>query len=61
MSTEKGHLEVVDTTDRLTKDELKELKALAQMSKTAKWVFAIGIGAVSLFGMDKLAVWFGHK
>lgn len=59
--TEKDHLEVVDTSDRLTKDELKELKSLAQMSRTAKWFFAIAIGAISLFGMDKLAVWFGHK
>ena len=55
------HLEVVDTSDKLTKDEVKELKALAQMSKTAKWFIATGIALVSLFGMDKLAAWFGHK
>ena len=34
------HLEVVDTSDKLTKDEVKELKALAQMSRTAKWIMA---------------------
>lgn len=59
--SDKDHLEVVDTSDRLTKDELRELKSLAQMSKTAKWFAATGIGLVSLFGMDKLAEWFGHK
>lgn len=61
MSTDHEPLQVVDTSERLTKDELKELKSLAQMSRTAKWFFAIAIGAISLFGMDKLAVWFGHK
>lgn len=59
--SEKDHLEVVDTTDKLTKDEVRELKSLAQMSKTAKWFFAIAIGAISLFGMDRLAAWFEHK
>lgn len=59
--SDKEHLEVVDTEGRLTKDEVKELKALAQMSKTAKWFIATGIALVSLFGMDKLAAWFDHK
>lgn len=58
---EKDHLEVVDTTDKLTKDEVRELKSLAQMSRTAKWFFALAIGAISLFGMDKLAALIGHK
>ena len=58
---EKDHLEVVDTTGKLTKDEVRELKSLAQMSRTAKWFFALAIGAISLFGMDKLAALIGHK
>lgn len=59
--SDREHLEVIDTTDKLTKDEIKELKGLAQMSRTAKWFVATGIALVSLFGMDKLAAWFGHK
>jgi len=55
------HLKVVDTSDKLTLDEVKELKNLAQMSRTAKWFIATVIAAISLFGMDKLAAWFGHK
>lgn len=55
------HLEVVDTSDKLTKDEVKELKNLAQMSRTAKWIMAGVIGFVSLFGMDKISALFDHK
>ena len=61
MSGEKDHLEVVDTSDKLTKDEVKELKALAQMSRTAKWIIAGAIGFVSLFGMDKIGSLLDHK
>lgn len=55
------HLEVVDTSDKLTKDEVKELKNLAQMSRTAKWIMAGVIGFVSLFGMDKIGALLDHK
>jgi hypothetical protein len=55
------HLEVVDTSDKLTKDEVKELKALAQMSRTAKWIMAGLIGFISLFGMDKIGALLDHK
>lgn len=55
------NLEVVDTTDVLTRDEVRELKSLAQMSRTAKWFFALAMGAVGLFGLDKLSEWVGHK
>ena len=61
MSGDSDHLEVVDTSDRLTRDELRELKSLAQMSRTAKWLIATGMALVGLFGMDKLAAWLGHK
>ena len=59
--SEPDHLEVVDTSDKLTKDEVKELKALAQMSRTAKWIIAGVIGFVSLFGMDKIGSLLDHK
>ncbi len=55
------NLKVVDTSDKLTLDEVRELKNLAQLSRTAKWFVATGIALVSLFGMDKLAAWFDHK
>ena len=47
-------LRVVDTSKLLTLDELKELKRLASMSKSARFLFAIMVGAISLFGIDKL-------
>lgn len=56
-----NHLEIVDTSDKLTLEEIKELKNLAQLSKVAKWVIAFIIGAVSLFGMDKVGSLLGHK
>lgn len=47
-------LRVVDTSKLLTLEELKELKRLAAMSKSARFFFAIILGAISLFGIDKL-------
>jgi len=55
------NLKVVDTTDKLTTDEVRELKSLAQASRTAKWFIATAIAVIGLFGMDKLAEWVGHK
>jgi hypothetical protein len=57
----RDHLEVVDTSDKLTVDEIKELKNLAQLSRTAKWIIAGAIGFVSLFGMDKIGALIDHK
>lgn len=55
MSQEKGDdLHVIDTSKMLTLDELKELKRLASMSRSARFFFAIIIGAVSVVGLDKL-------
>lgn len=51
---ESENLKVVDTRDRLTLDELQELKKLAAMSKTARTVIAVVIGALMLIGGDKL-------
>lgn len=59
--SDKEHLEVVDTSDKLTVDEIKELKNLAQLSRTAKWIIAGAIGFVSLFGMDKIGSLIDHK
>jgi len=54
MSDEKESLEIVDTRNVLTVEELQELKKLASMSKTARAVIAIVIGGVMLIGGDKL-------
>lgn len=56
-----NHLEVVDVTNKLTTEEVKELKNLAQLSRTAKWVMAGAIAVVSLFGMDKIGAFFSGK
>lgn len=58
---EPNHLEIIDTSDKLTLEEIKELKSLAQLSKIAKWVMALIIGLISLFGMDKISSIFDHK
>ena len=54
MSEEKESLEIVDTKNVLTVDELQELKRLVNMSKTARTVIAIVMGGVMLVGGDKL-------
>jgi len=51
---ENESLKIVDTSDSLTKDELQELKRLASLSKTARTVIAVVIGAIMLVGGDKL-------
>ena len=47
-------LHVVDTSKALTMEELQELKRLAALSKGAKLIAAIILGAVSLLGADKI-------
>ena len=54
MSEHEESLKVIDTRDSLTVDELQELKRLAAMSKTARTVIAVVIGAIMLVGGDKL-------
>ena len=54
MSEHEESLKVIDTKDSLTVDELQELKKLAAMSKTARTVIAVVIGAIMLVGGDKL-------
>ena len=60
MAEEPETLRVIDTSETLTLDELKELKKLAAMSKIAKGVIAMVIGGITLVGVDKL-VDFIHK
>ena len=55
---EKKDIELVDTTDVLTKDELRELKKLAQASKIVKWLVVTVFGVVSLLGVDKITAFF---
>ena len=54
MSEHEESLKVIDTKDSLTVDELQELKKLAAMSKTARTVIAVVVGAIMLVGGDKL-------
>lgn len=54
MSEESENLKIVDTKDSLTLDELQELKKLAAMSKTARTIIAVVIGALMVVGGDKL-------
>lgn len=52
--TEKNKLEVVDTQDVLTKEELTELKRLAHASRVVKWVVVTIFGLISMFGFDRV-------
>lgn len=54
MSEENESLKIVDTSDSLTKEELQELKRLVSLSKTARTVIAVVMGAIMLVGGDKL-------
>ena len=54
MSEHEESLKVIDTKGSLTMEELQELKKLAAMSKTARTVIALVIGAIMLVGGDKL-------
>lgn len=54
MKQDDRHLHVIDTSQSLTLEELKELKRIASMSKTAKALIAVAIGIIALFGIDKI-------
>ena len=51
---QRQHLHLIDTSESLTLDELRELKKIAQMSRTAKTFLAVTIALVALFGIDKM-------
>ena len=50
------HMEIVDDTDsdRLTLSELKELKRLANLSRTARLITALMIGAITMIGLPEI-------
>ena len=54
MSEREESLKIIDTSESLTVEELKELKRLASMSKTARTIIAFVIGGLMLIGGDKL-------
>ena len=54
MSDREESLKIIDTSESLTVEELKELKKLASMSKTARTIIAFVIGGIMLVGGDKL-------
>lgn len=51
-------VELLDTSQSLTKEELQELKNLAAYSKAVRWVIAGIAVACSFLGLDKLSGWF---
>ncbi len=53
-------VQLVDTSELLTKDELRELKALASYAKAIRWLMAGFMGAAGFFGLDKASEWFKH-
>ena len=55
---DKNKLEVVDTKEVLTKEELEELKKLAHASRIVKWVVITIFGLTSMVGFDKVVAFF---
>lgn len=58
---DEDNLKIVDTSDVLTKEELRELKKLAQLSKTAKIVVGVVFSIMMFVGIDHLLEWFHKK
>ena len=61
MNHDDDSLRVIDTSNSLTKEELMELKKLAAMSKTAKFLFGIVFSVLLFIGFDHLFEWFKHS
>jgi len=61
MSHDDDSLRVIDTSNSLTKEELIELKKLAAMSKTAKFLFSIVFSVLLFIGFDHLFEWLKHS
>lgn len=53
-------VQLVDTTELLTNEELKELKALASYVKALHWLVAGFVGAAGFFGLDRISEWLKH-
>lgn len=54
-------LKIIDTSQGLTKEELIELKRLASMSKSAKFIISIVFSLMLFIGFDHLVEWLKHK
>ena len=61
MDRDDESLKIVDTSNVLTREELRELKRLASLSKTAKVIVSVIFGAIALLGADHLMEWFKHS
>jgi energy-converting hydrogenase Eha subunit B len=61
MSHDDDSLRVIDTSNSLTKEELIELKKLAAMSKTAKFLFGMVFSVLLFIGFDHLFEWLKHS
>jgi len=53
-------VQLVDTTELLTREELTELKALASYARALRWLAAGFAGAAGFFGLDRINEWFKH-
>lgn len=58
---DEDNLKVIDTSQVLTVEELKELKKLAALSKTAKFVVSLVFSVLMFVGIDHLVEWLEHK
>lgn len=54
---EQSSLRIVDTSNVLTKEELKELKQLASLSKTSKVVIGVVFAVLSVTGLPAILDW----
>lgn len=56
--TPKEESVIVDTSDRLTLEELRELKKLAQLSRTTRVAVSIMFAIVGTLGLPVVLGWF---
>jgi hypothetical protein len=56
-SQQKQDLQLIDTEDALTMEELRELKKLANLSKTTRVVFGVIFGILALTGINPFITW----
>jgi len=61
MTVPNDDLKIIDTSQGLTKEELAELKKLAAMSKSAKFMIGMVFSLLLFVGFDHLVEWFQHK
>jgi len=50
-------LEIIDTSENLTYEELAELKRIVALSKISKVLVGIILGIISLFGLPEIFNW----